>query len=106
MLNAIAMKHPCELNEFCVLTTTKSRAKIWFQFVVDSLFIIAPIVCRGSVFVPCFGVQYLCPHLDGEERAGCFTSVVFLMSCYCECSVPALPHGAVGWSAVCDCGIS
>ena len=23
--------------------------------------------------------------------------------CYCECYV-ALPHGAVGWSEVCDCG--
>ena len=27
------------------------------------------------------------------------------MSCFCYCSV-ALPHGAMGWSAVCDCGIS
>ena len=27
------------------------------------------------------------------------------MSCDCPCSV-ALPHGTVGWSAVCDCGIS
>ena len=27
------------------------------------------------------------------------------MSCYCKCSL-ALPHGAMGWSAVCDCGIS
>ena len=27
------------------------------------------------------------------------------MSCYCKCSV-AFPHGAVVWSAVCDCGIS
>ena len=25
--------------------------------------------------------------------------------CYCKCSV-ALPYDAVGWSAVCDCGIS
>ena len=24
---------------------------------------------------------------------------------YCKCSV-TLPHGAMGWSAVCDCGIS
>ena len=31
--------------------------------------------------------------------------VVLRMSCYCECSV-ALPHVAVGWSSVCDCGIS
>ena len=28
-----------------------------------------------------------------------------LMYCYYKCSV-ALPHGAVGWSAVCDCDIS
>ena len=27
------------------------------------------------------------------------------ISYYCKCSV-ALPHDAVGWSAVCDCGIS
>ena len=31
--------------------------------------------------------------------------VVFQMSCYCKCSM-ALPHGAMGLSAVCDCGIS
>ena len=29
----------------------------------------------------------------------------FWMSCYCKCPV-ALPHGAVGLSAVCGCGIS
>ena len=29
----------------------------------------------------------------------------FWMSCYCKYPV-ALPHGAVGWSAVCDCGIT
>ena len=27
------------------------------------------------------------------------------VSCCCKCSV-TLPHGAAGWSAVCDCGIS
>ena len=27
------------------------------------------------------------------------------MSCHCKCPV-ALPHGVVGWSAVCDCDIS
>ena len=30
---------------------------------------------------------------------------VLRMSCYCICSV-ALPYGVVGWSAVCDYGIS
>ena len=44
----------------------------------------------------------VCNHLDEEERAGCFAFIVFRMSCYCKCPV-ALPHGAVGWSAVCDC---
>ena len=36
---------------------------------------------------------------------GCFTLIIFLMSCDCYCSV-AHPRGAMGWSAVCDCGIS
>ena len=31
--------------------------------------------------------------------------IVVLMSCYYKFSV-AQPHGAMGWSAVCDCGIS
>ena len=48
---------------------------------------------------------WVCIHLDNEEGAGCFAFIVFLMSIYCKCSV-ALPHGAVGWSAVCDFGIS
>ena len=40
-----------------------------------------------------------CNHLDEKGRAGCFAFIVFLMYCCCKCSV-ALPHGAVGWSAV------
>ena len=28
------------------------------------------------------------------------------MSCYSKCCIMALPHGAMGWSAVCGCGIS
>ena len=46
-----------------------------------------------------------CNYLDEEERAGCFAFIVFLLSCYCK-YVVALPHSAMGWSAVCDCGIS
>ena len=38
-----------------------------------------------------------------EERAGCFAKFVFLVSR--DCCV-ALPRGAMGLSAVCDCGIS
>ena len=33
------------------------------------------------------------------------TLFVFLISCDRKCSV-TLPHGAVGWSAVCACGSS
>ena len=43
-------------------------------------------------------------HLDEEEGAGCFTLIVYPMSCNCKCST-ALPRGAVGWSALCDNGI-
>ena len=45
-----------------------------------------------------------CNHLDGTGRAGCFTLIVFLMSCACKCYV-TFANGAIGWSAVCDCGI-
>ena len=56
----------------------------------------ALIVCRGFVFGPCFLVQYLvsfliCNHHAGEK----FNLIVFLMSCFCMCSV-SLPQGAVG----------
>ena len=44
-------------------------------------------------------------HIEEEEKAGCFAFIVLQMYCYDKCSV-ALPHGAVGCSAVCDCGIS
>ena len=40
-----------------------------------------------------------------EERAACFAFIVFVMSCYCKCSV-ALPYVAMGGSALCDCDIS
>ena len=44
-----------------------------------------------------------CNHLDGEERAGCFAWFIFLVSLD-DCV--ALPSGAMGLSAVCNCGIS
>ena len=34
-----------------------------------------------------------------------FAIIVLQMYCYYKCS-KALPDGAVGWSAVCDCGVS
>ena len=63
------------------------------------------------MFSTCFVIQYFvsfsefCNYLHGEVRAGCFSFAGFLMSCDSQCSV-ALSHGAVGWSAVCDFGIS
>ena len=47
----------------------------------------------------------LCNHLEEEEKAGCIAIIVLQMYCYYKCSV-AIPHGTVGWSTVCDCGIS
>ena len=38
------------------------------------------------------------------RAAGCFANIVLQMYCYYKCSV-APPHGAMGWSAICDCGI-
>ena len=78
--------------------------------VVNSLLCVAPIVgfCVCSMF--CCALLFVLSSFaiilsDGEERAGCFTLCVFLVYCGCYCS-GALPHDNVGWSAVCDCGIS
>ena len=56
--------------------------------VVDSLYIVAPIVCGVlcSVLVLLFSTLcpfYFCNHLTGNERYGCLTLNVFLMSCAC-----------------------
>ena len=48
------------------------------------------------------GLSY---HLEEEEKAGFFAIIVLKMYCYYKCSL-ALPHGALGWSELCDCGIS
>ena len=48
---------------------------------------------------------WFCNHLEEEEKAGCFAIIVLQMYCYFKCYV-ALPHGAVGRFAVCECGIS
>ena len=58
-------------------------------------------------FGPCFVIQYFvsvlfCNHLVGEERASCFAVTVFPMPCESQFSM-ALPSGAVGWAAGCDC---
>ena len=59
---------------------------------------------RLSLFMHYFVTLYFCNHFEEEETAGCFASIVLRMSCYCGCPM-TLPHGAVGRSAVYDCGI-
>ena len=68
---------------------------------------------RFSDFVLCWALFWyallclflFCNHHDGEKRYCCFAFIAFWMSCYCK-SPAALPHGAVGWFAVCHRGIS
>ena len=57
--------------------------------VVGLLFYVPSIACGGSVLVFVLVCITLCPflfcnNLDEEERAGCFASDVFWMSCYCN----------------------
>ena len=62
-------------------------------------------------FDVCFVMHYLASFLAlqsscrEKKRATCFTLTVFLVSYDCLWSL-ALPHGAVGWAAVCECDIS
>ena len=53
------------------------------------------------MFGPCFVVQYLVSFL--VLHSSCLES--WWMSFDCNYSV-SLPHGALGWSVMCDCGIS
>ena len=53
----------------------------------------------------CYALLWIHSSLEEEEKAGCFATIVLQMHCYYKCSV-ALPHGAMGWYAVYDCGIS
>ena len=48
------------------------------------------------LYVTLYPFQF-CNHLEGEERAGCFASFVFLV--YHDCCM-ALPRGAMGLFAV------
>ena len=59
----------------------------------------------GVLCLSLFCLALLCVRdsLEEKEKSECFAIIVLQM--YCKCAV-ALSHGAVGWSAVCDCGIS
>ena len=78
-----------------------------------SQLIYCPLLQSLLEFCVCSLIRYAIPcvfssfgnHVDGEELAGRFALLVFLVSCDCCCSETLL-RGAVGWSALCDCGIS
>ena len=57
------------------------------------------VLCLSFFVMNCF-VSF--SHIEEKEKACFFAFIVLQMSCYCKCSV-ALPHGAMGWAAVCDC---
>ena len=60
------------------------------------MLIVTPIVGFGICYMFCNFMSILVlQHLDREERAGCFTLFVFLVSC--DCCV-ALLHDACGLS--------
>ena len=68
---------------------------------------VLPIVCGGSVCL-CFVMHYFVAILvlQSSGRGSWLLCFYFLqMSCNYKYHV-ALFHGAMGWSAVCDCGIS
>ena len=59
----------------------------------------------GQVWYFIVLIPDLCIHLEEDENTGCFAIIVLQVYCYYKCSM-AIPHGAVGWSAVCDVSIS
>ena len=66
-----------------------------------------PKVCGSFVFVFVLLCTALCSfkfcnHLDKEEKACGFATIVLQMYCYYKCSV-SIPHGGMGWPVVCDC---
>ena len=114
-------------NQFCVLTTTESlgrrfgASKMHFSTTQVAL---AAVVAKAVIL---FLLIYCLMHFSLLVGVMClvltcyallyvhssFTIILrrkrklvaLLLSCYCKYSV-ALPHGAMDWSAGCDCGIS
>ena len=63
-------------------------------------------ICNCSMFcctLICVHSSFAIILIGKRERAGCFAYFVFLVS---HDGCVALPCGAMGLSAVCDCGIS
>ena len=82
---------PKSLNKF---NKTRALCLLMLPWCVESEGLVLGLLSSFSFF-----------HLVEEERAGCFAIIVFLLPCGCLCSVP-LPHGAMGWSVVCECDFS
>ena len=59
------------------------------------------VLCSVLVFYAVLGINSSSAIIPLWKRE---LVAVYLQSCDCKCSV-SLPHGVVGWSAVCDCGI-
>ena len=76
------------INERRLLSLSSSAN--WQQFAVENVIFLDMQVHESLVLITNAYAQ-LC--------------LSFLVSCNCFCPV-AHPHGAVGWSAMCDCGIS
>ena len=87
------------------------KSKVVLLLLMNCLIYVLPTVCVCvcvwcSVFFFVLVCITLCPFFCSNNlEGGDFVFIVSPMSCNFICSV-ALPHGAMGWSAVCDSGIS
>ena len=100
-----------QVKQFCVLTI-KSRVPVRSKAVVLLLLIYYLMYFPLFVGVLClslFCYALLCVLssfvIIFTRKRELVAFIVLRMACYRKCFV-SLPHGAVGWSAVCDCGMS
>ena len=102
-------------NSICLNGAKNSTYYLWFIGQVGNLaavcskavnlllFILCLLLlqlCVGTLFcvVVLGGLSGFCNNIAEEERAGCSTLIVLWVLCSLS-----HPHGAVGWSAICDC---
>ena len=91
----------CDLGRFPILIVILKHVFVLLLLIYCLMYF--PLFV-GALCLSLFGIHYFMS-LEEEEGAGCFAFKVLQMYCSCKCSV-ALPRGAVGWSAVGNCGIS
>ena len=97
---------------FCLVYAMPLCASVYVCFVVTSWerADLLALVCGVLLWVRHFPfgilgqVWYLIVSIPDLCTLTYFAIIVLQMYCYYKCFV-ALPHGAVVWSAVCDCGI-